>query len=247
MALFGEKYGDVVRVVEIPSRSVELCGGTHVRNTAEIGLVRIVSEVGVAAGVRRIEALTGPRAFQHLADRDRVLGQVASRLKVPMGGATANLELIERKLDALFDERKVLEKRLNEAMRGTGSGGGLAATLAASAVDAGGTRLVASRVEVADVKALQALGDAVREALGSGVGVLGAALADGKGALLAIATDDARDRGLRADAVVREVAALVGGRGGGKPHMAQAGIDAAQIDAALVASREVVARLGAGA
>jgi alanyl-tRNA synthetase len=247
MALFGEKYGDVVRVVEIPSRSVELCGGTHVRNTAEIGLLRIVSEVGVAAGVRRIEALTGPRAFQHLADRDRVLGQVASRLKVPMGGATANLELIERKLDALFDERKVLEKRLNEAMRGTGSGGGLAATLAASAVDAGGTRLVASRVEVADVKALQALGDAVREALGSGVGVLGAALADGKGALLAIATDDARDRGLRADAVVREVAALVGGRGGGKPHMAQAGIDAAQIDAALVASREVVARLGAGA
>jgi alanyl-tRNA synthetase len=243
MALFGEKYGDVVRVVDIPSLSVELCGGTHVRNTAEIGLVRIVSEGGVAAGVRRIEAVAGPRAFQFMADRERALLQVASRLKVPMSGMTSGMDQIDRKLDTLLEERKQLEKRLDEAMRGGAQGGGLAQQLAAQATEVGGTRFVASRVDVPDAKALQALGDAVREALGSGVALLGAALADGKGALLAVATDDARDRGLRADIVVRDVAATVGGRGGGKPHMAQAGVDAAQIDTALAAGKDVVARL----
>ncbi|BAH38957.1 MAG TPA: alanine--tRNA ligase [Gemmatimonas aurantiaca] len=243
MALFGEKYGDVVRVVEIPSLSVELCGGTHVRNTAEIGLVRVINESGVAAGVRRIEAVSGPRAFQFLADRERALLQVASRLKVPMSGMTSGAEQIERKLDALMDERKQLEKRLEESLRGGGAGGGLAQQLIAKAIDAGGTRFIAAKVDVPDVKALQALGDAVREALGSGVAVLGAALADGKGALLAVATDDARDRGLRADAVVRDVAATVGGRGGGKPHMAQAGVEPGQIDAALAAAEAVVNRL----
>lgn len=243
MALFGEKYGDVVRVVEIPALSVELCGGTHVRNTAEIGLIRIVSESGVAAGVRRIEAITGPRAFQFLADRERALLQVASRLKVPMSGLTSGLEQIEKKLDGLMDERKQLEKRLDEAMRGGATGGGLAQQLVAAASDIAGTRVVSARVDVPDVKALQALGDAVREALGSGVAVLGAAFADGKGALLAVATDDARDRGLRADIVVRDVAATVGGRGGGKPHMAQAGVDPAQVDAALAGAAEIVSKL----
>jgi len=243
MALFGEKYGDVVRVVEIPALSVELCGGTHVRNTSEIGLIRIVSESGVAAGVRRIEAITGPRAFQFLADRERALLQVASRLKVPMSGLTSGLEQIEKKLDGIMDERKQLEKRLDEAMRGGASGGGLAQQLVAAASDVGGTRVVSARVDVPDVKALQALGDAVREALGSGVAVLGAAFADGKGALLAVATDDARDRGLRADIVVRDVAATVGGRGGGKPHMAQAGVDPAQVDAAIAAVSGVMGKL----
>ena len=243
MALFGEKYGDLVRVVEIPSLSVELCGGTHVRNTAEIGLVRLVSEGGVAAGVRRIEAVTGPRAFQFLADRERALLHVASRLKVPMSGMTPALDQIERKLEALLEERKHLEKRLDDAMRGGASGGGLAQQLAASAIDAGGTRFVAARVDVPDVKALQALGDAVREAMGTGVALLGAAFADGKGALLAVSTDDARERGYRADVVVREVAAAVGGRGGGKPHMAQAGVDPDRVDDAIAASAGIVGAL----
>lgn len=243
MALFGEKYGDVVRVVDIPLLSVELCGGTHVRNTAEIGLVRVVSEGGVAAGVRRIEALTASRAFQFLADRERALVQVAARLKVPMAGTATNLDQIERKIDGLVDERKQLEKRLDEAMRGGGAGGGVAQQLAAQATELERTRFVSARVDVTDVKALQALGDAVREALGSGVAVLGAALADGKGALLVVATDDARDRGLRADIVVREIAATVGGRGGGKPHMAQAGVEVSQLDAALATASEVIARL----
>lgn len=243
MALFGEKYGDVVRVVEIPSLSVELCGGTHVGNTAEIGLIRIVSEGGVAAGVRRIEAVTGPRAFQFLADRERALVQVATRLKVPMAGTATNIEQIEKKLDALIDERKQLEKRLDEAMRGGVSGGGVAQQLASQATEVSGMRFLATRVDVADVKALQALGDSLREALGSGVAVLGAVLADGKGALLVVSTDDARDRGLRADIVVREVATTVGGRGGGKPHMAQAGVEADKLDVAIAAAAEIFARL----
>ena len=243
MALFGEKYGDVVRVVEIPQLSVELCGGTHVRNTSEIGLLRIVAEAGVAAGVRRIEAVTGPRAFQHLAERERVLGHVAARLKVPMGGGTGGLEQIERKLDALLEDRKQLEKKLDAAMRGGASGGGQAQQIAALATDHDGVRFVAIRVDVTDVKSLQALGDAVREALGSGVALLGTQLADGKGALLVVSTDDARDRGLRADIVVRDVAAAVGGRGGGKPHMAQAGVDGSQVDAALAAAGDIIARM----
>jgi len=243
MALFGEKYGDVVRVVEIPSLSVELCGGTHVRNTAEIGLLRVISEVGVAAGVRRIEAVTGPRAFQYFAERERTLAHVASRLKVPMGAATGGLEQIERKLDALLDERKQLEKRLEATLRSGGAGGGQAQQIVATVAELGGVRFVATRVDVPDVKSLQSLGDAVREALGSGVAVLGALLADGKGALLVVSSDDARDRGLRADIIVRDVAAVVGGRGGGKAHMAQAGIDGAHIDTALAAASDVVARL----
>ncbi|MBC8089289.1 MAG: alanine--tRNA ligase [Phycisphaerae bacterium] len=244
MALFGEKYGDVVRVVNIEGLSVELCGGTHVRNTSEVGLVRVVHESGVAAGVRRIEALAGPHAFALMAERDRALASVATRLKVNLGGATAGLEQLQTKVDALVAEKSLLEKRLDEAMRGSATGGGMAAQIIAQVSDVGGVRLVATRVDVPDVKTLQSLGDAVRDGMGSGVAVLGAALLDGKGALLVVVTDDVRDRGYRADTLVRDIAAIVGGRGGGKPHMAQAGVDTAQLDAALQAAPAIVAKLG---
>ncbi len=243
MALFGEKYGDVVRVVEIEALSVELCGGTHVRNTAEIGLLRIVSEGGVAAGVRRIEAVTGPRAFQLLAERDHALVQVASRLKVPMSGTSNSLDQIERKLESLFEERKQLEKRLDEALLGGAGANGVVQQLCAKAVQVDGTRVIVSRVDVADVKSLQSLGDALLETMGGGVGVLAAALPDGKGALLVVAAEDVRVRGLRADSIVRDIASTVGGRGGGKAHMAQAGVDSAQLDAALVSAFDVLARV----
>ena len=247
MALFGEKYGDIVRVVNIPDLSVELCGGTHVRNTAEIGLFRIVSEGGVAAGVRRIEAVTGRRAFALLTERDRALAGIAQRLKVNLGGGTNTLETLERKVDALLDERRQLEKRLDEAMRGGGAGGGLAASLVASRRDVGGIGFIVSRVDIADVKALQALGDAVREGMGSGVAILGADLGEGKATLLSVVTDDLRERGIRADAIVRDIAAVVGGRGGGKPHMAQAGLpDASRLDEALAAAEGVVSGVSAG-
>jgi len=231
MALFGEKYGDVVRVVTIPGLSVELCGGTHVRNTSEIGLFKIVSETGVAAGVRRIVALTGPRAFELLSDREHALVHIAERLKVALPAGTGS-ETVAHRVDALLQERRQLEKRLDEAMRG--GGGDAVERLVSTATPIDGMRVVASVVSVPDVKSLQALGDAIRERLKTGVAALGATFDDGKSTLLAVVTDDARDRGVRADAVIKELAAAAGGRGGGKAHMAQAGIpDAARIPEAL--------------
>jgi alanyl-tRNA synthetase len=242
MALFGEKYGDVVRVVDVAGVSMELCGGTHVRNTAEIGLVVIVSETGVASGVRRIEALTGPAAFAQLKERERTLHRVSELLRTPV-------DAVERRVHQLLDERKTLEKKLDDAIRAGGGGDELGRLIAAAkpiggSENGGDARLVLGTVQVRDVKSLQTMGDALREQLRSGVGVLAARLDEGKGALLAIVTDDLRARGVRADAIVRDVAAVAGGRGGGKPHMAQAGIpDASRLDAALEAAPALVSAL----
>jgi alanyl-tRNA synthetase len=241
MALFGEKYGDIVRVVAIPDFSMELCGGTHVNNTAHIGLFKIVAETGVAAGVRRIEAVTGPGAYELLRGEEKKLQRIAELLKAPTEG-------IEKRVAGLLDERRALEKRLDEAMRG---GGDQLQTLlqGAGAIGANGARLITSVVRAGDVKELQALGDAIREKLGTGVGVLAASFEDGKNTLLVVVTDDLRERGVSAGALIKDIAAAAGGRGGGKPHMAQAGIpDAARFDDALAAAPQLVrAALGDGA
>jgi alanyl-tRNA synthetase len=239
MALFGEKYGDVVRVVSVPGYSTELCGGTHVRNTAEIGLFTIVQETGVAAGVRRIEALTGPGAYRHLREQQRTLQRLAEQLRAPV-------DQVSRRVQTLVEERRQLERRLEEARRG---GGGPLQSLVSRATDVGGVKVVAAQVPAADVKELQAMGDALREQLGSGVGVLAASFPDGKNSLLVVVTDDLRERGVRADALIKDVAAAAGGRGGGKPHMAQAGVpDAARIPGALERVPALVApALGVGA
>jgi alanyl-tRNA synthetase len=149
----------------------------------------------------------------------------------------------------LLDERKTLEKKLDDAIRAGGGGDELGRLIAAAkpiggSENGGDARLVLGTVQVRDVKSLQTMGDALREQLRSGVGVLAARLDEGKGALLAIVTDDLRARGVRADAIVRDVAAVAGGRGGGKPHMAQAGIpDASRLDAALEAAPALVSAL----
>ena len=233
MALFGEKYGDVVRVVSIPDFSMELCGGTHVRNTSQIGLFKIVQETGVAAGIRRIEAVTGPGAYEWLRNEERKLHRIAELLKTPLDG-------VERRVSGLLEERRTLERRLEEAMRG---GGDQLQTLLqrAESVGENGSRLVSGVVRAGDVKELQALGDAVREKLGSGVGVIGASFEDGKTTLLVVVTDDLRERGVRADALIKDIAAAAGGRGGGKPHMAQAGIpDASRLGEAIAKAPELV-------
>jgi len=233
MALFGEKYGDVVRVVSIPNFSMELCGGTHVRNTAQISLFKIVAETGVAAGVRRIEAVTGPGAYELVRGEERALHRIAELLKSPV-------DALERRVAGLLEERRALERRLEESMRG---GGDQLQTLLqrAQSIGPNGSRLVASIVRAGDVKELQSLGDAVREKLGSGVGVLAASFDDGKNTLLVVVTDDLRDRGVRADALIKDIAAVAGGRGGGKPHMAQAGIpDASRFEEAFARAPELV-------
>jgi alanyl-tRNA synthetase len=234
MALFGEKYGDVVRVVTIPGFSMELCGGTHVHNTAQIGVFKVVQETGVAAGVRRIEAVTGPGAYEAFRAEERALRRIAEVLKSPVDG-------VEKRVAGLVDERRVLERKLEEAMRGGGDQ--LQSLLQrAQSVGSNGSRLVASVVRASDVKELQALGDAVREKLGSGVGVLAASFEDGKNTLLVVVTDDLREKGVRADALIKDIAAAAGGRGGGKPHMAQAGIpDASRFEDALSSAPRLVA------
>jgi alanyl-tRNA synthetase len=241
MALFGEKYGDVVRVVNVPGFSMELCGGTHVRNTAQIGFFKIVSETGVAAGVRRIEAVTGPGAYQFVRGEERTLQHLSEALRVPA-------DQIERRVTQLLEERRGLERRLDEAMRG---GGDQLQTLLERAVTIGTnggdaerkekSRYVSGTVRAGDIRELQVFGDALRERLGSGVGVVGTKFEDGKGALIVVVTDDLRGRGVRADALVKEIAAAAGGRGGGKPHMAQAGLpDADRFPAAAQRGLELV-------
>ncbi len=232
MALFGEKYGDVVRVVSIPGISAELCGGTHVRNTAEITLFQIVSETGVAAGVRRIEAVTGPRAYAMVKERRHTLDEVAETLRT-------NASSVVRRAHSLIEERRTLEKKLDEAIRGGGSSG--IQQLIDRATQVNGVKVVSAAVPAVDMKSLQALGDTLREQLGSGVAVLSASFSDGKNSLLGVITDDLREKGLRADVIIRDVAAVAGGRGGGKAHMAQAGIpDAGRLPEALAAVQGVV-------
>ncbi|MDB4949207.1 MAG: alanyl-tRNA synthetase [Gemmatimonadetes bacterium] len=214
MALFSEKYGDVVRVVSIPGISMELCGGTHVRTTGQIGLFRIVSESGVAAGVRRIEAVTGPAAFERVRRDERTLREAAALLK------TRDENLIPR-LQAVLEEGRELQRALDKA-RASGGADAVGRLLdGATVVD--GAKVIASTVDVADADELRAVGDGLRERLGSGIAVLAAA-PGGRATMLAVVTDDMIQRGIRADQVVREVSAIAGGKGGGKPHMAQAGI-----------------------
>jgi alanyl-tRNA synthetase len=231
MALFGEKYGDVVRVVSIPGVSEELCGGTHVRNTAEIGLFRIVSESGIAAGVRRIEAVTGPKAYA-------LLSELAARVEQIGEIVRATPDMVVKRVQSVMEERRALEKRLAEATRR--ASGNEVDRLVGAAENLETIRVVAAPVTAADTKSFGALADAVRDKLGTGVAVL-AAEVNGKHTLLAVVTDDLRARGLRADAILKEVAAVAGGRGGGKAHMAQAGIpDGSRIAEALSAVVPVV-------
>jgi alanyl-tRNA synthetase len=234
MALFGEKYGDVVRVVRIPGLSAELCGGTHVRNTAEISRFRIVSETGVAAGVRRIDAVTGRRAYEMERESDRALDSIAQLLRSPPSA-------VPQRIQSLVEERKTLQKRLDEAMRG---GGGEVDRLIAEAVNVEGVRVIAASVTVSDAKSLTTLADVLRDKLESGVAVLAASPSEGKSTLVCIVTDDLRARGIRADVLLKEIAAIAGGRGGGKPHIAQAGVpDATRIPDALAATAGAVRRL----
>ena len=238
-ALFNEKYGETVRVVGIGGFSKELCGGTHVRNTAEIGVFVFVHETGVAAGVRRVEALTARGAFAYLRARESLLQDAADVLKAPV-------DAVLKKVQHLLDDRRALEKRLADAMKG---GGGGLADLLAKASTVGGVRVASGEVTgIPDMKSLLALGEAIREQMATnGIGVVVSKFDDGKCAMVATVTDDVRVRGAAADAIVKELAAIGGGRGGGKAHMAQAGLPNADAMALVLGSVDKVtaALLGA--
>jgi alanyl-tRNA synthetase len=238
MALFGEKYGDVVRVVTVPGVSRELCGGTHVRHTGDIGLFRIVSETGVAAGVRRIEAITGTEAWKRATEREALVEEAAAALK-------GTPDTLLRKIEQVQEENRELRRQLDRARRG--GGGDRVTELLGSAVSVDGLRLVAAEVEAEGADELRALGDGLRERLGSGAAVLAGRSGD-RVSFLVVVTDDLPGRGVRADRLIREIAALTGGSGGGRPHMAQGGAgDPAKVGAALSKAADILRTMvGAG-
>ena len=224
-ALFGEKYDDQVRVVRIGDFSLELCGGTHVRSTGEIGAFDLLSESGIAAGVRRSEALTGAGAERAVRLRRQVLADLGTRLN-------AAPEELADKIEALLGRNRQLERSLGELRRRVAALE--TSDLSNGAREVEGVTVVARRTEVEDVPSLRAMADGLRESLGSGVGVLGADIG-GKVSFIAVVTDDLiKGRGLKAGDIVRGVAQLAGGSGGGKAHLAQAGgRDPGKLDEAL--------------
>lgn len=212
VALFEEKYGDRVRLVEIPGFSRELCGGTHTQRTGDIGLFVIVQETSVAAGVRRIEALTGRHAYRHVKRQLEQLEEASRRLKVHP------LEVVDR-IERLFAQQRQLEREL-ESLKAS-QAARRSADLLDLAAEIGGVRVLVTQVEADNPKALREMNDRFKERMGTGVVVLGA-VHDGKVFLLAGVTDDLTKR-LHAGHLIREIAAVVGGNGGGRPDMAQAG------------------------
>lgn len=224
MALFGEKYGDSVRVLSMGDGfSVELCGGIHVKRTGDIGVFKIVSEGGVAAGVRRIEAITGEAAWQWLSSSDEQLKQAASLVK-------GNRDNVLDKLGAALDHSRQLEKEIAQLKaKAAASAGG---DLASQAKDIKGAKVLSARVDGLDAKELLGLLDQLKNKLGSAIVLLGGVHGD-KVVLLAGVTKDLTGR-VKAGDLMKQAAALVGGKGGGRPDMAQGGgTDASQLDAAL--------------
>jgi alanyl-tRNA synthetase len=222
VALFEEKYGDEVRVVSFGGVSTELCGGTHARATGDIGLLKVLGESGIAAGVRRIEALTGLGAFAHLRAQEKKLRRVSDLLRVPSDQASERIE-------KLLDERKAAEKQIAELKRAQFSGGTQAA---AQTREIGGVQVLVRRADGLGAGDLRGLVDDLRGQLKSGV-VLVASGEEGKVALALGVSPDLKDR-LKAGDLVREISALVGGKGGGRPDFAQGGgTDASKLDAAI--------------
>jgi alanyl-tRNA synthetase len=230
MALFGEKYGDWVRVVEVEDVSRELCGGTHVANTAEIGAFVVSGEGSSAANVRRIEALTGPAAVAWLQERAHELSEAGELLGSPQDPLAGARRAAERLAAASAGDREAAGQQIAEEAK----------RLAAEAVETGGVKVVVAPVPIADQRALLELANRVQSSLGDTAIVLGGT-ADGKVGLVALFSLAAQERGLSAAEVIREAAQLVGGGGGGRDDMAQAGgREPERLDDALMAARRAI-------
>ncbi|MBQ7615415.1 MAG: alanine--tRNA ligase [Butyrivibrio sp.] len=213
MALFGEKYGDRVRVVKMGDFSIELCGGTHVSNTSHVGIFKIVSESGVAAGVRRIEALTGSNARNYYIDVENKLGEAAKALKTNPSDVADHIKKLQEELKALKSENESLKSKEAKAALGD---------VTDQVKEVKGVKLLATAIKGVDMNGLRDLGDQMKAKLGEGVVVL-ISEADGKVNLVTMATDGAMAKGAHAGNLVKAIAPKVGGGGGGRPNMAQAG------------------------
>ena len=213
MALFGEKYGETVRVVSMGDFSKEFCGGTHVKNTSEIAAFKIISENGVAAGVRRIEALTGDNVFAYYRNLEKELLEAAKAAKATPATLTEKIEHMQAEIKALTSENESLKSKAAKEALGD---------VMDQIVEVKGVKLLASAVDGVDMNGLRDLGDQLKEQLGEGVIVL-ASSCEGKVNLIVMATDAAMKQGAHAGTLIKSIAGKVGGGGGGRPNMAQAG------------------------
>ena len=231
MALFGEKYGEVVRVVQMGDFSTELCGGTHVSDTGSIQAFKILSEAGIAAGVRRIEALTADGLMNYYKETENELHQAAKTAKTTPASLNARIEAMLEEIKALHSENEKLKSKLaNEAM----------GDVMDQVQEINGVKLLAVKVADVDMNGLRNLGDQLKEKLGEGVIVI-ASVTDGKVNLMAAVTDGAQKMGAHAGNLIKAIAGLVGGGGGGRPNMAQAGgKNPAGVDDALKEAAKVV-------
>ena len=232
MALFGEKYDQKVRVVSMGDFSKELCGGTHVKNTSSIMLFKIVSESGIAAGVRRIEALTGKAVIEYYRKQEELLHEAAKALKANTAEVVEKISHLQAEVKALQSENESLKSKAAQSALGD---------VMDKVVEVNGVKLLAAKVEGVDMNGLRELGDQLKEKLGDGVVVL-ASGSDGKVSLMATATDGAMKKGAHAGNLVKAIAGCVGGGGGGRPNMAQAGgKNPSGIQDALKKTEEVLA------
>ena len=232
MALFGEKYAEDVRVVSMGNFSKELCGGTHVANTSIIGSFKLVSEAGVAAGVRRIEALTGEGVFAYYKEIENKLAEIAKLVKATPANAVEKVEHLLAEVKALQSENESLKSKAAKDALGD---------VMNQVVEVNGMKVLATKVDGVDMNGLRELGDQLKEKIGEGVVVI-ASNADGKVNLMATATDAAMKAGAHAGNLIKEIAKLVGGGGGGRPNMAQAGGKNPEgIDEAIAKAKEVAA------
>ncbi|RUT28700.1 alanine--tRNA ligase [Paenibacillus zeisoli] len=231
MALFGEKYGDVVRVVQVGGYSLELCGGCHVENTSQIGLFKLISESGIGSGVRRIEAVTGRQAYEYMDGQLDVLKQAASLLKSHIGEVPKRIEALHQQVKDLSRENESLQGKLSGIEAGA---------LTSQVKTVGSTQLLAVQVQANSMDALRTLADELKLKLPEAVIVLGAAVEDKVNFVVAVPQQEVK-RGLHAGKLVKELAALCGGGGGGRPDMAQAGgKDASKLDEALKLSEQLI-------
>ena len=231
MALFGEKYGETVRVVRMGDFSTELCGGTHVANTSSISSFKILSEAGIAAGVRRIEALTSDGLMAYYAETEKELHEAAAAAKTTPDALTAKIEAMLEEIKALHSENEKLKSKLAKEAMGD---------VMDQVQEVKGVKVLAVRADGVDMNGLRNLGDQLKEKLGEGVIVIASVL-DGKVNLMATATDGAQKAGAHAGNLIKAIAGLVGGGGGGRPNMAQAGgKNPAGVDEALAKVAETV-------
>ncbi|WP_231037431.1 alanine--tRNA ligase [Pectinatus frisingensis] len=214
MALFGEKYGDIVRVVTVPGFSMELCGGSHVENIGQIGLFKIISESGVAAGVRRIEALTGKAAYEYTKKQEAVITGAAESLKTDVFDLNA-------KIVGLLQENKEFKHRLNDVRETVAKAN--SQKLLSDAKQYGDLNVVSGKVDAADMDELRSIADTICSQLKNGVVILAAALAADKVNLVVKVSTDAVKKGVHAGKIIKVAAQVTGGNGGGRPNMAQAG------------------------